>query len=451
MNKTIILAILSLVMIGCTQDEPIPVSENTSVQKNISKMPRIWGDETLGIDTAAFKAIAQKLVMSNMPISVCEDVHQIIQNSMEAGLGEACYLKEVVNDNPKMWIPESTQTKDFFNNILKFSFTGQSSDSIYVTQEILDKVQIYWPYSENWDGETLPLITWYGERVNSTTNFAYIYSNGQLRRIRVNDEYAQQHPVWIINSARYPHSCFPTLIIEDESDFPGTGNSGLIEDEEEEDDDPKPKMLKDFNIQVHNMIIQFQKGFKIDISGNEGGGGSLPDFIKDESEIDPTKFYKVFVRLFRIPQNYSHNFDDGDLYITFSVAYYKSRIIRNYGISYCLTRHELNNYNSINGINKDLKELINPWDPKGKDIALLVTTGSNKYDDKLYYRGTLYYDIDINLNNRSLNNMFNIPYNYNDVIVLQRKYTWEEFFSNDIIIGNSSIDGIEWKYYIVEL
>ncbi len=448
MNKTIILAILSLVMIGCTQDEPIPVSENTSVQKNISKMPRIWGDETLGIDTAAFKAIAQKLVMSNMPISVCEDVHQIIQNSMEAGLGEACYLKEVVNDNPKMWIPESTQTKDFFNNILKFSFTGQSSDSIYVTQEILDKVQIYWPYSENWDGETLPLITWYGERVNSTTNFAYIYTNGQLRRIRVNDEYAKDHPVWIINSARYPHSCFPTLIIEDESDFPGTGNSGLIEDEEEEDDDPKPKMLKDFNIQFHNMIMQFQQRVPIDTNGNTEGGAPGHNYIQDESEIDDTKFYKVSVRLIDVPQNLSYNFDDGDLYVTFNTAYYKSRnICYNSGIQYILKREYSSNINYLQQIPK---EIINSWDPKGLDMALLVTVGCATEDTNSLYTGVLRYDIDINLNNRMLSNLFRINYFSTDDILMQRKYTREEFFSNEIINGRESINGFDWIYFIEE-
>lgn len=73
-----------ILFIACSSDEPTSIVESETSQRSIYKAPRKWGEEELGIDTAAFKAIAQKLVMSNMPISVCEDVHQIIQNSMDA-------------------------------------------------------------------------------------------------------------------------------------------------------------------------------------------------------------------------------------------------------------------------------------------------------------------------------------------------------------------------------
>lgn len=447
MKNTFLFALSLLILMACTQEEPIPVQQEEST-KSIYKSPRIWGDETLGIDTAAFKAIAQKLIMSNMPISVCEDVHQIIQNSMEAGLGEACYLQEVISDSIKMWIPESTQTKSFFNNLLKFSFTGQTTDSIYITPEILDKVQIYWPYSENWDGVTMPLITWYGERVNSTTNYAYIYTNGQRRRIRVDNDYAKQHPVWVINSARYPHSCFPKLIIED--DDSGARNNGIWDDEEE-DDDPKPKVLKTFKIVDHKMEIEFKERIPVNFEGNLGGGGGNQHYyITDEEEIDSTKSYKISVRLTDIPQNLPYNFDDGNLVLTFNAAYYNSRKINYmhtahyiYGQNYLERKNELNN--------KGVTNLIDSWDPKGLDMALLVSIGCEAGDIISLYTGALSYDIGINLNNRMLTNFFNIYYNSKDEIITQKKYTWDEFFSNRYIQGYELINGFKWTYFFEEI
>ena len=438
MKKLFLLALPLLIMMACTQEELIVVSENGERQ-DVRLAPRKWGDESLGIDTAAYKAIAQKLVMSDMPLSVCEDVHQIIQNSIEAGLGESCYLKEVISDSVKMWIPESNQTKNFFNNLLKFSYTGQSNDSIYITPDILDKVQIYWPYSENWDGETMPVITWYGERANSMTNFAYLYDNGQIRRLRVDDAYAEQHPVWIINSARYPHSCFPTLIIDDDN----SSGARDLGDDEEEDDESKPKVIKDFSIKVHNMIVNFQKGFKIDPSGNTGGA-SIPDFITDENQIDSTKSYKIYVRLLSIPQNYPLNFDDGELYATFSVAYYDSRNISNSpGTHYTIYKNDLKTPNSLN---KERKDFIYKWIPNGKDMALLVTIGKAGEYDSCIYSGILRYDAGIILNKR-----FNISYDSIDDIILQRKYTWNEFFSNEVMIELQESNGFKWTYFVEEL
>ena len=75
-------------------------------------------------------------------------------------------------------------------------------------------MQIYWPYSENWDGQAMPVMTFDPED-NAKSNIAYrpiVNADGQLNldadgniimeTIMVDESYAREHPVWIINTNR---------------------------------------------------------------------------------------------------------------------------------------------------------------------------------------------------------------------------------------------------------
>lgn len=65
-------------------------------------------------------------------------------------------------------------------------------------------LQIYWPYSDGWDGETLPLIT-FDPGYGAETNYGY-----ELRRdgkgfmvvdsVIVDEKVAQERPVWVVNT-----------------------------------------------------------------------------------------------------------------------------------------------------------------------------------------------------------------------------------------------------------
>ena len=75
-------------------------------------------------------------------------------------------------------------------------------------------LQIYWPYSEDWDGKSMPVITFNPEEASSGTalrtglkegtNVGYLREvlPGGLwivREVIVDEEYAKNHPVWVIN------------------------------------------------------------------------------------------------------------------------------------------------------------------------------------------------------------------------------------------------------------
>ncbi|HCQ72373.1 MAG TPA: hypothetical protein DIT75_03100 [Rikenellaceae bacterium] len=73
-------------------------------------------------------------------------------------------------------------------------------------------LQIYWPYSEDWDGKSMPVITFNPEEASSVSrvgfkegcNVGYLREElpGGLwivREVIVDEEYAKNHPVWVIN------------------------------------------------------------------------------------------------------------------------------------------------------------------------------------------------------------------------------------------------------------
>ena len=64
-------------------------------------------------------------------------------------------------------------------------------------------IQIYWPYSEDWDGETQPVFT-YDPGDGSQVGVGWkVYTDERgvrtVRKIEVDEKYAAAYPVWVVN------------------------------------------------------------------------------------------------------------------------------------------------------------------------------------------------------------------------------------------------------------
>lgn len=73
----------------------------------------------------------------------------------------------------------------------------------YLEQLRSSDIQIYWPYSENWDGKTLPVIT-YDPGDGAENNVGYRLVDGadgirQIETVTVTEQMAQETPVWVLN------------------------------------------------------------------------------------------------------------------------------------------------------------------------------------------------------------------------------------------------------------
>lgn len=66
--------------------------------------------------------------------------------------------------------------------------------------------QLYWPYSEEWDGETYPIITFdpgYGAESNYGYAVSYLEDGTrQIDSVYVDESVAMERPVWVLNTNR---------------------------------------------------------------------------------------------------------------------------------------------------------------------------------------------------------------------------------------------------------
>lgn len=105
-------------------------------------------------------------------------------------------------------------------------------------------MQIYWPYSENWDGRTLPLIT-FDPGHGAESNYAYVITstdNGYevVDSVFVDETVAMSRPVWVINQ-NDDSDCVPL------ESFLGTKSIWDFDDEAE-DVDRYNLYIKDFTM-----------------------------------------------------------------------------------------------------------------------------------------------------------------------------------------------------------
>ena len=88
-------------------------------------------------------------------------------------------------------------------------------------------MQIYWPFSEKWDGMSYPVITFDPED-NSTKNIGYkilVDDDGfrRMEQVLVDEEMAENNPVWVVN--RNSDAGYKTLELLRRED-PDWGNGG---------------------------------------------------------------------------------------------------------------------------------------------------------------------------------------------------------------------------------
>lgn len=84
-------------------------------------------------------------------------------------------------------------------------------------------VQIYWPFSASWDGETLPVIT-YDPGDNAEENEGFLLkADGSIEKVLVDEETARERPVWVVN--RNSDADYKSLELQRRED-PSWGSGG---------------------------------------------------------------------------------------------------------------------------------------------------------------------------------------------------------------------------------
>lgn len=104
---------------------------------------------------------------------------------------------------------------------------GEEEASAYLDSLSASDVQIYWPYSDLWDGKALPIITFDpGDAALQNEGYAF-KADGSVEKVLVDEQMAQERPVWVVNrNADAQHKTMELLRREDPSW--GQGGGGII-------------------------------------------------------------------------------------------------------------------------------------------------------------------------------------------------------------------------------
>lgn len=174
-------------------------------------------------------------VLSHVPLEgeQLDEVHDAAQSSAANGYDEEYRMKELFLE-PGSGVGETDNTKaSSYSRPLrellreaahatKASGTLEDPDAWLEALSASD-IQIYWPFSEQWDGESAPVIT-FDPGGDASQNEGYqLGADGQLKKVLVTEEMARESPVWVIN--RNSDADYKTLEMLRRED-PDWGNGG---------------------------------------------------------------------------------------------------------------------------------------------------------------------------------------------------------------------------------
>lgn len=204
MSRTIIyafIAVLSLGLFACnSNDEPLaPQNSNESPDYNESE------------DS---EKIAQ--LMTSIPLTkeIVNEVFSATQKGLENGIEESYYFADVLSDTPaKSASRASSESQESFLGCELRSALSKTRSNSQIDADLLQygDYQIYWPYSEDWDGETQPVITFVPKDENQLWNYGYKQTDNGIETVIVDEKYMESNPVWIINKADFSYDELPNF------------------------------------------------------------------------------------------------------------------------------------------------------------------------------------------------------------------------------------------------
>lgn len=154
------------------------------------------------------------------------EVHNAVSASSENGYDEEYMMRDLfaapgsgVGDDEKTRAASACAYDNPLRDLIRMHLVGAAGGepgqaglptraALLTAEEYLDAlersdIQIYWPYSENWDGKTMPIVT-FDPGGKDTVNVGYRMAmdpGGELHveEVIVDEELAKTSPVWVVN------------------------------------------------------------------------------------------------------------------------------------------------------------------------------------------------------------------------------------------------------------
>ena len=195
-----------------------------------------------GIPPLTLSGVAQ--LFSGLPLGPeqVREVRDAVRSSSSGGYDEE-YMMCDLFDAPGSGVGAAsgaTRTVSYahpLRDLIRESLTGrvrtraggEAEVEAFIASLAASGMQIYWPYSDSWDGETMPVITFDPES-EASANVGYetrVEADGSVsvRSVTVDEQMARRRPVWVINA--HDDSGYVSLEQLRRQD-PGWGQGGRI-------------------------------------------------------------------------------------------------------------------------------------------------------------------------------------------------------------------------------
>lgn len=167
--------------------------------------------ETVSLDTPALAKLFASLPIGREQM---QEVHDAASSSTDGGYDEEYTLERLINapgcgvgqNKTKAGRQYTLPLRDMLADYLGAGTKGGSQEEVEAFLNSLSEsdLQIYWPYSEDWDGEELPIVT-FDPGYGSEYNYGYRISRDKdgfhaVDSVYVDEQVAMEHPVWVINT-----------------------------------------------------------------------------------------------------------------------------------------------------------------------------------------------------------------------------------------------------------
>ena len=162
--------------------------------------------------------VAEILSLISLNSEHLNEVHDAVTSSSGNGYDEEYTMKDLfrmpgagVGDvRSKAGEVYESPLKGLIEKQIRSMFSTKSDDpdwkwtdpDDYLDALTSSDIQIYWPYSEEWDGETMPIITFDPED-GSEVNIGYRFVDDDgfrhVEEVVVDEEMAKEVPIWVVN------------------------------------------------------------------------------------------------------------------------------------------------------------------------------------------------------------------------------------------------------------
>lgn len=246
-------------------------------------------------------------ILSAIPFNTAQlqEVHDAATSSSDNGYDEEYTMKNLF-ENPGSGVGEQAETRStqayvrpmrdlIADYVRSKAFTRSSDgDEAWNPDDFLNAlqssdIQIYWPYSEQWDGATLPVVTFDpGGDADVNVGYEVLLSDDGFRQVRevvVDEEMARDRPVWVVN--RNTDAGYKSLeMLRREDQAWGEGGGDII---------VKPSVTKSSD-QMYRMLVL--KEFTMKRNYDSWFAGASEFFVKIASLDDFTASTEAELKLY---------------------------------------------------------------------------------------------------------------------------------------------------------